>query len=223
MPINKVKQKGFTLVELMIALVINMIVLAALISIFVYNLQAYRKILNVNRLHQELQTAMNVMASDIRRAGYWANASNDIGLDQNNNPFMASGADISVGGTGNSCILFTYDHDQNGSLPSIGSSSDDERYGYRLSNQALQSRPWGATFSCAAAANNWNNITDTNVIQITALTFTLTTQTITTGPATAGITLRSVDISMTGRLTSDTSVTTTLTEHVRVRNDKFIP
>ncbi|MDR3476517.1 MAG: prepilin-type N-terminal cleavage/methylation domain-containing protein [Gammaproteobacteria bacterium] len=215
------KQSGFTLPELVIALVVNIIVLAALVSIFVTNLQHYRKVINTNRLNQQLQTAMDIMSSDIRRAGFWSNASNDLNLDQNNNPFMTSTTDISV--TGGNCILFTYDHNQNGALPSISASSDDERYGYRLNGQTLQSRPWGASFACNAAASAWENITDPNVLLITNLTFTLNTQTILTGPGTAGITIRSVDISMTGTLANDTTTTKTITEHVRIRNDKFIP
>lgn len=222
MKMNRSKQFGFTLTELVIALAINMVVLAALVSIFVSNLQHYRYVINANRLHQQLQGAMDLMTSDIRRAGYWANSSNDLSLDQNNNPFMTSSTDISVG-TGNNCILFTFDHDKNGSIPSITSSADDERYGYRLSGQTLQTRPWGATFSCSATSTAWENITDPKVINVTALTFTLNTQTISTGPGTAGITLRSVDITLTGQLANDATVTKTLTAHVRIRNDKFIP
>lgn len=215
-------QKGFTLTELIIAISINMIVLIALISIFVTNLRQYRFFLNTNILHQQLQLAMDIMTSDIRRAGYWANASNDAHTNQNNNPFMASGLDISIP-AGNTCILFSYDHDNNGSLPSIGSGSDDERYGYRLSGGAIQTRPWGASFSCTAAASAWENMTDPTIITITALTFTLSTQTVVSGPGTASILLRSVDITITGQLTSDSTVTQTLTQHVRIRNDKFTP
>jgi prepilin peptidase dependent protein B len=219
-PFNKTS--GFTLTELMIAIALNLLVLIALVSIFVTNLQHYRSVLNTNRLQQELQTAMNIMSNDIRRAGYWANARNDLRTDQNNNPFMVSGTDVSVG-TGNTCILLTYDRDNNGTLPSVSSSYDDERYGYRLNSQTLQTRPWGASFSCTAAASAWENVTDPNVILITGLTFTLNTQTISTGPGTAAIILRSVDITLSGRLTSDATVTKTLTEHIRIRNDKFQP
>lgn len=214
--------KGFTITELLVALSLNIVVLAALISIFIANLNHYKNMLNTNRLHQQLQMDMDIMTADIRRAGYWANAPNDLHLNQNNNPFMAGGTDITTGAS-NTCILFTYDHDNNGALPSIGSGSDDERYGYRLSGQVLQSRPWGASFSCAASASAWENMTDSNFIQITALTFSLTTQTITTGPGSAGIILRSVDITLTGRLTSDNTITKTITEHIRIRNDKFNP
>lgn len=206
----------------MVALVVNAIVFTALMGVFIANLDHYTKVINTNRLNQQLQGALQIMTADIRRAGYWANANNDIGADANSNPFMASGADITIGAS-NTCILFTYDRNGDGSLPSIGSSSDDERYGYRLSGGAIQTRPWGASFSCSAANSAWENVTDPTVVTITALTFTLTTQTLATGPGTAALNMRSVDISVTGQLVNDSTVTKTLTQHVRIRNDKFTP
>lgn len=209
---------GFTFVELLAALAINLILFAGLITIFLSNINHYRTSINTNRLNQQMQTAMLVMTSEIRRAGYWANAQNDLGSAVNNNPFMAAGVDIAVNG---SCILFTYDSDSNGSLPAITSASDDERYGFRLSGQTLQARPYGASYDCAAASNNWENITDSNIIQVTSLSFTLNQSTVATGPGAKGIVIRSVTISMTARLTSDNSITKTLTQRVRIMNDKF--
>lgn len=213
---------GFTLTELLVALVLNAFLLIGLVSIFTSNLNHYRTSISVDRLNGQLEAAMLLMTDDIRRAGYWSNATNDIGTDQNNNPFMTSSTNISVNNSGN-CILFTYDKNQNGSLPSISSSYDDERYGFRLRSQAIQARPPGASFSCTASTNAWENITDSNIIEITALNFTLTKTTLTVGPDTQGIVSRSVDITLTGRLSSDHSITRTLTQHVRIRNDKFTP
>lgn len=218
------KNAGFTLMELMVALAINMLLITALVAIFSNNLYHYNKTLSTNQLNQQLQAAMTLMATDIRRAGYWANANSNVGTSPNNNPFMStsSGTDVSTA-VSDSCILFAYDRNNNGTLPSISSASDDERYGYRLKNGVLQTRPYGATFDCTAAASNWENVTD-SAITITALTFTLTTKTITAGSNSSGtLIMRSVDISITGQLASDTSITKTLTQHVRIRNDKFTP
>lgn len=223
MLINKQsKQAGFTFTELMIALTINALLFGALITIFLANLQHHKRSINTDRLNQQLQSALDIMSDDIRRAGYWANANTDVGLHQNNNPFMAAGIDLTINPAGN-CILFAYDHDNNGSLPAVSSSVDDERYGFRLSNGALQTRPPGAAFICTAVNTAWENATDPSFIEITNLSFVQSTKNITTGPGTKGISMRSIDISITGRLTSDNTVTRTLTQHVRIRNDKFIP
>lgn len=215
-----VKNSGFTFIELLTALAINLLLFGGLITIFLSNINHYRVSINTNRLNQQMQTAMLVMSNEIRRAGYWSNAQNDIGTGVNNNPFVASGTDISIN-VSNDCILFAYDSNDDGSLPAISSSIDDERYGFRLNGQTLQARPYGAPFSCTAATNTWENVTDSNIIQITALTFTLNQSTIATGPGSKSLIIRSVDISMTGRLTSDNSITKTITQHVRLMNDKF--
>lgn len=218
--LKRKKNSGFTLTELLVALAVSALLFTALCSIFIANIVHYLKVLNTNRLNQQLESVLALMSNDIRRAGYWANANGDVGLHQNNNPFMTSSTDISVNAA-NNCILFTYDHANNGVLPAISSSADDDRYGFQLNNQTIQARPPGAAFACGAGG--WESITDTHVIQITALTFTLNTSTVTTGPGTKGLAMRSVDISLTGQLASDPTVTKTLTQHVRIRNDKFIP
>jgi prepilin peptidase dependent protein B len=211
---------GFTFTELMIALSINGFIFVALVAIFISGLTHYNTLFQTNQLYTELHAAMDIMVADIRRAGYWANASSIIGSHSNTNPFMASGTDISVGAS-NTCILMTYDHTQSGasSLPAISSSYDDLRYGYRLTNNAIQSRPRGATFACNAASNNWTNITDTNIIRVNTLTFALSTQVITVGSHT--ITVRYVTITITGALLSNSAVTETLVENVRIANDKY--
>ncbi len=211
---------GFTLVEILIAMALSGLLFTALLAIFISNLTHYNSIINNNHLNQQLQTTLQLMANDIRRAGFWVNTNGDIGSNQNNNPFMTNATNISVNNT-NDCILFTYDHGKTGTLPAVSASSDDDRYGFQLSNQTIQARPPGASFACGAI--DWENVTDPGFVQITALSFTLTTTTMTTGPGAQGIEMRSVDISITGQLTSDSTVTNTLTQHVRIRNDKFIP
>jgi prepilin peptidase dependent protein B len=194
--------------------------LIGLIDIFVVNLEHYRKVLNANQLNEQLQSAMYLMTTEIRRAGYSGTAANDLGLNQNNNPFMTATTDISVD-AGNDCILFTYDRSNSGTIPAISAAIDDERYGFRIYNNAIQTRPPGALFSCTAAASNWENMTDTNVIKITALSFTLTTSVLTANGH--NLNIRTVNISLTGQLVSDSTVTKTITAHVRVRNDKYVP
>jgi prepilin-type N-terminal cleavage/methylation domain-containing protein len=74
------KSPGFTLPELMIALTINALVFSAILTMFIANINHYHQVINANRLHQQLQNIMDLIATDIRRAGYWGSASNDLGL-----------------------------------------------------------------------------------------------------------------------------------------------
>ncbi len=217
----QLNSRGFTITEVMIALVVNVIILLGLISVFSANTSNTAKTTDIDELSQQMEVAMQLMANDIRRAGYWGNADSDLNTGVNSNPYMATGMDITV--PSSSCILFSYDYSKNGSVPAISSSYDDERYGYRLSGQTLQARPPGASFSCTAAASAWENVTDATIVQITALSFTLNSTTVPVGATSKTMLVRSVDISMTGTLVSNTSVTKTLTQHVRIMNGKYVP
>jgi prepilin peptidase dependent protein B len=205
---------GFSLVEMLIALVVNVILMFALITVFSSNIGNYTAVSNSEVLMQQLQAALQLMTNDIRRAGYWSNASNDISSGQNNNPFMAAATDVSVNAT-NNCILFTYDHNGTGTLPAISR--------FRLNGQTLQTRPFGAAFSCTAAASAWENVTNPAIVQITNLSIILTPTNVPVGATSNYMILRSINISITGQLASNTSVTKTLTQHVRIRNDKYVP
>lgn len=209
MQLNKLK--GLTLVELLVALAINIFLLSALVLVFSNYLRNYNLQFRADTLNQQMEVAMQVMLNDIRRAGY-----NSAAITSTSNPFTVTGStDLTV--SGGNCITFTYDHRLTGTLPSISSASDDSRYGFRLSGGAIQSRPAGATFSCAAAASAWENLTDPNIITITALSFTINSI---SPPSASSVRIRTVTISMTGQLVSDATVTKTLTQTIRVRNDK---
>ena len=71
---------GVAFVEMMIALIINILILIALLYMVARQINNYNTIIAMNTLNQQLQMSMNIMISDIRRAGYWANAKNDVGI-----------------------------------------------------------------------------------------------------------------------------------------------
>ncbi|MCH9770227.1 MAG: prepilin-type N-terminal cleavage/methylation domain-containing protein [Gammaproteobacteria bacterium] len=213
-------RRGFTLMEFLIAMTVSVVVVAGLWSLFYVVTRHSRNTLSIGRLDGQLQLVLASMTRDIRRAGYWANAGTST-----TNPFQDTGTDIQVNGS-NNCLLLTYDADKDGSLPAVGAGSDDERYGYRLMNNAIQYRPHGAVFSCTAASSNWTDLTDPNILQITAFNVTLNTENLDldgTGPGTSTISVRSVTISITGQLAADTSVSKTITKTVKVYNDKYNP
>lgn len=218
------KEQGSSLVELMIAILVSLVVLIGIITITVTSMQRSRENLQVVRLDQELRAAMDIMVGEIRRAGYWRDAQNDIQQNTNTNPFMATSTNLSIPNP--SCILLSYDRNNDGALPAVNTGTYDERYGFRLSGGAIQTRTVSAPFSCTANAGTWENLTDTNVVNITALQFATIPsagyQVINLG-GTATLTVREVSISITGNLVGDTATTRTLTESVRVNNDRFAP
>jgi type IV pilus assembly protein PilW len=60
---------GFTLIELMVALLLGLIVIGGVISVFVANQQSYRANVALSDVQNESRAAFELMARDIRNAG----------------------------------------------------------------------------------------------------------------------------------------------------------
>lgn len=63
-------QRGFTLIELMIAMLIGVFLMAGVIQIFISAKQAYRLQENLSRLQENGRFSMDILTKDIRMAGY---------------------------------------------------------------------------------------------------------------------------------------------------------
>ena len=65
------KQSGFSLVEIMIALLIGLFLMGGILQMFLANQQTYRMQSNLARLQENGRFALDFLARDIRMAGYW--------------------------------------------------------------------------------------------------------------------------------------------------------
>lgn len=74
--INSRAEKGFSLVELLVGLAAGLTLLSGVIGIFSATVGSTGYNLKMTRVNQELRTVMDLMARDIRRAGYWGKAVN---------------------------------------------------------------------------------------------------------------------------------------------------
>lgn len=197
----RVKNTGFTLIELMISIVIGLLLVTAVLTIYVSMSTSNVEYLKSVRLNHELRSALSVMARDIRRAGHNRSAASDSTASPAANPFSVDGGTrLTI--TGNT-IAFAYDAEADGTV---------ETYGYRLNGTT------GAIQYCdgtATACTDWEDLTDASLVEITALTFVEDSSTV------SGITNRVVAINVTGRLRNDTEFTRTLGETVKVRNEHF--
>lgn len=106
---------GFTLVELMVALVAGLIVSAAVLAFFFSSMKSNGEYVQSTRLTQELRNILDLMSRDVRRAG-----SDDDSLKYVGNPNLSaftpicltdSGAPSTcLGATGvGDCIIYAYD------------------------------------------------------------------------------------------------------------------
>nr|WP_067296776.1 hypothetical protein [Marinobacterium profundum] len=214
------RQRGISLIELMIGMLLGLLVSGIVVSMFVMTMGSTRQITSSIRLNQEVRTVMDLMVRDIRRAGYWDGslaASNPYAsITEAGAPaavFLAKGSAThltNAEGPSGSCVILGYDTDN------AGASTATKLIGYRFDADAVEVL-WANTFVTPAHCNmgTWSNLTDERAIKVTALTFTPDPS-----PASfAAATVRNLTISLTAEAISDSRINTTITDQVRIRAD----
>lgn len=204
--------RGFSLVELMVAITIGLFILLGLTSFLSNNLRSSAQLSAATRLNQEMRSIMALMSRDIRRAGYWGNATSGIGVTVPlfDNPFD----DVNVATAG--CILYSYDFDADGAL------TGNEQFGFLLDGNTIKARSTSSGSPSCASSAAWQPLSDPNTVIYTALTFTVTsTKNYISGSSGANATQRVVTVTLSGSLKSDTSVKQTITETIKIENDLF--
>ncbi len=97
---NNQKQKGFTLIEIMVAVVVSLILLSGVIQIFMSTKQTYKFGEALSRMQETGRFAIDMLTRDIRMAGYQGCA--DLGtIPANviaNNPPVVSFGSEAIGG-----------------------------------------------------------------------------------------------------------------------------
>ncbi|MDO9423974.1 MAG: prepilin-type N-terminal cleavage/methylation domain-containing protein [Methylobacter sp.] len=239
------KQSGFTLIELMIALVIGLIIIAATIGIYITTIRGSSDTIKFVRLNHDLESVMSLMTNDIRRAGYWAGAI--AGADSRENPFTSETTNVTniqlrnlaaptTAVTTGNCILYTYDANGDGVV------DVNEYYGFRRNGSTINMRLTGTATDPADCTNgSWEENIAGNQITITALSFSLdnskclnvtTTTSFNSTCAVAAETAgnlnacdniaetRQVTVTLNGQLADDPSVKKSLTNIIKTRNDR---
>jgi hypothetical protein len=225
MLIRPLLQRGLTLIELMVSIAVGMLLVLAITQFFVGQVIGNTDLLKVTRLNQELRAIMDLTVRDIRRGGYWADAVSGVWYEGTPGVTANPLQSITVGSTVNpdstttpgSSIKYAYDANGNGAI------DDDENFTIRLNT----------TDHSVELVQGINTVTttplsDTGTTTITALTFspelfpapvTITCVVPGSNPV---LTVRELKISVTGRLSSDATVTRTMQETVRIRADYIV-
>jgi prepilin-type N-terminal cleavage/methylation domain-containing protein len=111
---------GFTLVEMMVALVAGLIVSAALIAFVLSSLKSNGEYVQSTRLTQELRNTLDLVTRDLSRAGYNDDSLRFVSLPSNSpfapvfikdlTPFVTSGTVATyVNADTDGCVLYAYD------------------------------------------------------------------------------------------------------------------
>lgn len=226
------KRNGFTLIELMIAMLIGLIVMAATITIYIITIKGSSDTLKSARLNQDLSVAMLVMTNDIRRAGYWGGAITGVNLTTN--PFtdvMVRDVGAIAGAASGNCITYSYDENAwEVTVPPYdpvvdsAAPSASEYFGFRLVNGAIQIKTSGTTSLAPACGDGtWVNLTDPNQITVISLLFELTAVDTASSGLVNTVTARQIEISIDGEVESDDQISASLNEFVKIRNNLIEP
>ncbi|ALS99174.1 hypothetical protein [Lacimicrobium alkaliphilum] len=166
--LTRIRQKGSSLIELMISMLLGLTSLSLLASVAGYGIGTNANLLGQSRLTEEMRAAIFLIGREVRRAGINGNAMSVV-QNPTDNPAVFSST-ITLGSypgePANSCILFSYDANFNGNLDL---ENPNERYGFRLKDGAVEVRQGGT----GCTQGGWQDLTDSQVVEITALIFTL--------------------------------------------------
>lgn len=219
---RQLKGRGFSLVELMVAMVAGLLLVAAVSALFATIIKSNRTAMQVSRLNQELQSVTDMIARDIQRAGYDASAAERT-LVSGASPFYFDSTvdlmdEVSAGSKTYRCIKVHYDDDDDGCLdpnkdPSApcgaGNGSETRIYTYNSSDKAVN---LDATSSPSCTTGS--KISTENTIEISDLTFSLLPGSVSTGARTIRLTISGNDI-------KSPALKLTLRRDIKLRNDGF--
>jgi len=145
---QKINVSGFSLVELMVAMMIGTLALGTLLTVFASTVSTNKTILENIHLHQELRIIFDIMARDIRRTGYWALAENSP--INTLNPF-------GIVELTDTCIRYSYDIDKDGRV-----NSNKDIFGFRLNKKTIEVSINGRKCN----QTRWEDLTDLNTLII---------------------------------------------------------
>lgn len=225
-------ERGFTLVELMVAMVMGLIVIAAVVMFTVATAQSSTTNIHAMRIMQNLRSSMSLIEREIRRSGYNQRALAYAGKcsDASSSTTCPIGVFNQVVVATASCLIVSYDK---ASSTTAGAIDTGEYHGFRRIDNAagigvIQASLASSTApDCTASATDasWQDVSDPNIVNVTALSFARST---TEGGCVQQTTndlwllVQEISVQMTGQwLDASSHVTTSrsIQESVRVKND----
>lgn len=234
MPAVAKRQRGASVIELMVGVAVGLIAIMFVTQFFVGQLVSNTATLKATRLNQELRMIIDYTARDVRRASYWGNAIRGVWYEGTPgitaNPLQS----ITVGTTPNpsvattaETISYTYDVNANGVI--------DDNENFTIRRTVLGSGVGVVEVVQGINAQTITPISDPGSTTITGLTFSTTAagQNAAAAPATVNVTcivagsspvltVREIIVTVSGRLTDDPAVARTMQETIRIRADRIV-
>ncbi|MFQ2921598.1 PilW family protein [Aeromonas allosaccharophila] len=195
------------MVELMVAMVAGLLLVAAVTSLFATILKANQIAMQTSRLNQELQSITDMIARDGQRAGYdWAATSFLAAVSGARSPFyFDTNSDLmsetSTGSKVYRCIRLKYDDNDNGSLD----ADETFIYSYDSTNKGVK---------LGSSCTSGSLLSSESTIEVTGMTLSLLGSSVSSGA-------RTVRLSITGQHKANTALKLTLQRDIKLRNDGY--
>ncbi len=213
-------QRGLSLVEMMVGLALGLFITALAGTLVVSHVRENRSLLLEARLMQDLRGAADMITRDLRRAGYWADATAGVwsadAAATRPNPYAA----FAPGTAASDAVSFRYSRDNTEN----GTVDTNEEFGFRLHN---------GTIEMLLGSSGWQALTDAGTLRVTTFIVTpqverIDLQATCSKPCAAGSTtcpphqeVRSLALLIAGHSATDALVTRSVRSQVRIRNDSF--
>jgi type IV pilus assembly protein PilW len=209
--------RGLSLVEMMVGIAVGMMVVAGASFVAVNQIGENRQLFLETQVQQDLRATADMVARDLRRAGYWGAAQNGVWVGgapaAGNNPYAATAP--SAASAPVSEVTFTYSR---GVEDGVVDAAQEE-FGFKLEGGVVKMLIGGA----------WQALTDANVLEVTRFDVALQTQTVQqhcfkecAGGGTAcwpTEIVRRFIVDIEGHAVSDPRVARSVRDSVRLRND----
>jgi prepilin-type N-terminal cleavage/methylation domain-containing protein len=221
--------KGFSLIELMIAMVAGLVVIGAVVVFTAATAQSSSANIRSTRVMQNLRSSMSLIEREIRRSGFDETALTYAGSCSSASSSLTcpTGSFNRIIISSGSCLVVSYDNAANASP---GTPGTNEYHGFRLKPSSTigiiqASLQKSSAPNCASTTDtDWVNVTDPNIVDITNLSFTQPSSIGGCVQQTTGmwIVVQDVLVQISGRWVDPSShlvTTRSLEETVRVKND----
>ena len=209
------RQRGLSLVELMVGIAVGMFVVAAAATLVTTQLTENRRLLLEVQVQQDLRATADIITRELRRAGSIAYISDSVGYVWSPGAVWAQNPYMLVNLTPGPASVVTFE-----SYRTQGSSGP---YGFKLEQGIIKSNTGG----------NWQDLTDRSTMEVT--TFSVTSQ---AQPAIViacsklcadltqscwpTVTVRAYTVDIVAKSTTDASVIRSVRSVVRLKNDRVL-
>jgi prepilin peptidase dependent protein B len=225
------RQRGLSIVELMVGVAIGLFVVAAATMLVSTQLSDNRRLMLETQVQQDLRASADIITRELRRAGHWGKARDGVWFEGNvaavrDNPYTAiakaDGTEFADGDM-SSTVLMSYSR-SGGEADENGVVDAAEQLGFRLDNGVIQTRLGDA---------GWQALTDGNTLKVTEFSLTMNRQPIRLEcskpcpdplvDCRPTLEVRDLRVLIRGEAANDSNVKRSVDSTVRLRNDAIIP